>query len=686
MEINMEKFKPVIKDYPHLLHGGDYNPDQWKKFPEVINDDMKFFGLAGVNTVSIGIFSWVEFEPEDGVYNFDFFDTIMDELAARGIKACFATPSAGKPAWISEKYPDILPVGANGVRARRGGRLEFCKSSPDFRRKIHDLNTELAKHYADHPALGMWHISNECCGVCFCDRCEAGFREWLKKKYKTLDKLNDEYWNGFWGHTYTSWDQIEAPKTEHSIHALTLDWGRYTNELLADYIAWEAEPLRKYTPNVPITTNMMQTVGIDYKKVAEKIDVVSWDSYPLWHYPNGGQLGAAISTAFWHDRFRAMSDKPFMLMECTPSLPSWSNVNKLKRPGMHKLASLQAIAHGSESVQYFQWRKSRGGFEKFHGAVIDHYGKADTRVFREVAEVGKTLAKLDAVVGTRTVSRVAIIHDAENSWAIDEMAGARKPKRYEGLCHKFYKPLWNMGIACDVIESNHSLDGYDLVIAPALYLASDETIDKLEKFVKRGGTLVSTYLTGWVDENDLCRLGGFPGGKLREVFGVWSEELDTLYDGESNKIKLDAKLDGLKDEYDIVEYCDLIHAEGARVLGHYTSDFYADEPCLTVNEYGEGRAYYIAFGNSGDFMNDLVRSLCSDMGIAPCMDTTFPEGVTATMRTDGERDYIFVQNYNDVPVEIRLDSEYEDLLNGGKLDGTLTLDKFGVQVLGRSVK
>ncbi len=681
----MDKFMPIVPGVPHILHGADYNPDQFKKMPEIIEDDFKFFDQANVNTASIAIFSWVELEPEDGIYNFDFFDTIMDKMAAQGMKACFATPSAGKPAWMSEIYPDILPVGANGVRAKRGSRGTFCKSSPIFRRKIRDLNLDLAKHYKGHPALGMWHISNECCGVCYCDRCQKLFREWLKNKYKTLKNLNDTYWAPFWGHTYSNWEQIESPTAERSIHALNLDWHRFTNDLLADYIAWEASALKEITPDVPVTTNMMQAPDIDYKKVAKVIDVVSWDSYPNWHSLNGGHMYSAVQTAFWHDRFRTMLDKPFMLMECTPSQQSWYDVNKLKKPGMHKLASLQAVAHGSDTVQYFQWRKSRGGFEKFHGAVVDHYGKSDARVFKEISETGAALKKLDDVVGTKTASRAAVMFDIENFLAIGDMAGARKPKKYEDLCLKFYKPLWKKGISVDVIESTHELVKYDLVVAPALYLASDETIDKLEAFVKRGGTLVSTYLTGWVDENDLCRLGGFPGGKLGEIFGVWAEELDCLYDSETNSACFAKEVPGMKSEYVIKEYCDLIHAKGAEVLATFASDFYAGRPCFTVNNYGKGKAYYIAFKNDGDFMEDFMNKIVSELGIKGALDSKLPENTTATKRTDGENDYVFLQNYSDSVAEFALDGEYYDILNDEAVSGNIILSAFGSAVLKKNI-
>ena len=682
----MKKFNPVVPNFPHMLHGGDYNPDQWKAFPEIISDDFKYFDKANVNTVSIGIFSWVEFEPEDGVYNFEFFDKIMDNLAAQGMKACLATPSAGKPHWLGIKYPDILPVNEAGVRGRRGGRGGFCKSSPDFRRKIHDLNTAMAEHYKDHPALGMWHISNECCGECYCERCQNNFREWLKKKYKTLDAINAAYWNSFWGHTYTDWSEIVV--TDKSVHALILDWKRYVNDLLADYIAWEAAALKKVTPDVPVTTNMMETDGIDYKKVAKVVDVVSWDSYPRWHALGDAHMYSGIKTAFWHDRFRSMGKKPFMLMECAPTFNSWLEVNKGKKPGMHKLASMQAIAHGSESVQYFQWRKSRGGFEKFHGAVVDHCGRDDTRVFKEVSEVGAALAKLDEVVGTMNVSRVAIIYDIENAWALNEMAGARKPKKYEDLCLKFYKPLWKKGISCDVIEACDELDSYDLVIVPALYMADDAACERIAKFVENGGTLLSTYFTGWVDENDLCRLGGFPGGKLAEVFGVWSEDLECLHNGEKNTARMIKSVDGLKDSYEIIEYCDLLHTKNddVEVLAEFADDYYAGMPALTVNKYGKGKAYYMGFKNEGDFMADILGKLTDELGIKGAADIELPENAAITMRTDGENDYLFVQNYNSNDINITLDGEYFDMLEDKTVSGTLTIDKYGIRILKRSAK
>ena len=686
-----QKFNPLLPSFPHLLHGADYNPEQWKAFPEIIDEDFRLFGEAGVNTVSIGIFSWAELEPEEGKYDFTFFDGIMDRLAARGMKAFFATPSAGKPHWLARKYPDVLPMDQNGKREARGGRLGFCKSSPDFREKIALLNTALAKHYAGHPALGAWHVCNEITGVCCCPRCRARFTEWLKKKYGTLDAINAAYWNGFWGHTYRSWEDIEL--SDGSVHALALDWKRFCSDLIIDYLSVEIAPLRQYSPEIPVTTNYMQYASKDYRKIAKLLDFVSWDSYPAWHSPGEGHRSEAVRTAFWHDRFRTMGGgKPFALMECTPSQPSWADFNKLKKPGMHRLAALQAIAHGSDTVQYFQWRKSRGGYEKFHGAVVDHYGGSDTRVFSEVAEVGKELAGLGEIVGTKVVSRAAVMFDTESGWALDLMKGGNKKKDYEGLCLAFYRVLWERGISADVIESADDLQKYDLVLAPALYMVSEETIEKLCRFVSEGGTLVSTAMTGWADENDLCYLGGFPGGKLKELFGIRAEEMDSLYPSERNKAVMKKEVSGLKkpgDAYEAAEYCELLRPLGAEVLAEYGEDFYSGSPALTVNRFGKGRAFYIAFKNGGELYSDLVSALSAELSLPRALGTSLPRGVTASVRTDGENSFVFLQNFGDAPAELTLgaeDGKLTDPQTGEEVTGTVRLDAYGVRILKKQIQ
>ncbi|HHY83340.1 MAG TPA: beta-galactosidase [Clostridiales bacterium] len=680
------KYPPINEKFPHFLHGGDYNPDQWKATPEIWNEDMRLMKLAHCNTMSVGIFSWSSLEPEEGRFEFGWLDEIMDKLAENGGYAVLATPSGARPAWMSAKYPEVLRVQPDRKRILHGFRHNHCYTSPVYREKTRLINQKLAERYKDHPALLVWHISNEYGGECHCDLCQQAFREWLKARYDNdLDKLNHAWWTGFWSHTYTDWSQIEspAPHGEKYIHGLNLDWKRFVTWQTIDFFKNEIAPLREITPNVPVTTNFMGTyTGLDYWKFAKEVDVVSWDNYPMWHGPQPDwELGAKIG--FVHDINRCLKDgKPFMLMESTPSMTNWMPVAKLKRPGMHLLSSLQAVAHGSDTVQYFQWRKGRGSSEKFHGAVVDHCGHENTRVFRDVAEVGRALEKLDKVIGTTVRPEVAVIYDWENRWAIDDAQGVRREKDYLSTCEMHYKTFWQQGIPVDVINMDCDFSRYKLLIAPMLYMVRPGVAERMEEFTANGGTLVVTYWSGIVNESDLCFLGGFPG-PLRKVTGIWSEEIDSLYDGEynivipapGNALKLDGK-------YKAIEMLDLIHAETAEVLASYDCDFYKGRPALTVNNFGKGKAYYIAFRSEFDFLKDFYTRLIDDLKLSKVIDTELPEGVTAQKRSDGDKDYIFIMNFSPEEKTVDLNNNtYEDLLEGSTVEGKLVLPGYGVKVL-----
>ncbi|MDN5276644.1 MAG: beta-galactosidase [Clostridiales bacterium] len=683
------KYPPINPKFPHFLHGGDYNPDQWKHTPEVWDEDMRLMKLAHCNVMSVGIFSWASLEPEEGKFEFGWLDTIMDKLAENGVYAILATPSGARPAWLAAKYPEVLRVLPNRVRILFGGRHNHCYTSPVYREKTRLINQKLAERYKDHPALLAWHVSNEYGGECHCELCQQAFREWLKKKYDNdLDKLNRAWWTGFWSHTYTDWDQIQspAPHGEGSIHGLNLDWKRFVTHQTIEFMKNEIAPLREITPNVPVTTNFMGTyTGLNYWKFAPELDVISWDNYPRWHGEEP-DWELAYKVAFVHDINRSLKGgKPFMLMESTPSMTNWMKVAKLKRPGMHLLSSIQAVAHGSDTVQYFQWRKSRGCVEKFHGAVVDHCGHENTRVFRDVAEVGKVLEKLDPIIGTTVRPEVAIIYDWENRWAIDDMKGLIQDKKdYLLTCQSHYRPFWENGVPVDVIDMDCDFSGYKLLIAPMLYMVRPGVAERIEKFVEEGGTFVTTYWSGIVDENDLCFLGGFPG-PLRKVTGIWSEEIDALYDHDVNHVVLkDDNPLGLKGEYEARELCDLIHAETAEVLATYKSDFYAGRPALTVNSFGKGKAYYIAFRNNGDFLTDFYGALIKELNLKRAVDTELPQGVTAQMRTDGERVFVFILNF--VPEERQVDLKemrFKDMITGEDVTGRVSLPPYGVKILER---
>ncbi|KEO79143.1 beta-galactosidase [Paenibacillus polymyxa] len=688
MNQNIIKYPPISERVPRMLHGADYNPEQWQHYPEVLAEDIRLMKLAKCNVMSVGIFSWVSLEPEEGVFTFEWLDRILGSFAENGIYAFLATPSGARPAWMSQKYPEVLRVEANRVRNLHGFRHNHCATSPVYREKVRIMNTKLAERYANHPAVIGWHISNEFGGDCHCDYCQEAFRAWVQDKYGTLDKLNHAWWTTFWSHTITDWSQVEspAPHGETQVHAMNLDWRRFVTDQTADFIKHEIVPLKAANPAIPVTTNLMEFFeGLNYWKFADLLDVISWDSYPTWHDREGDDSRQAAKVAMMHDIIRSIKGgKPWMLMESTPSLTNWQDVSKLKRPGMHLLSSLQAVAHGSDTVQYFQWRKSRGSSEKLHGAVVDHVGHEHTRVFGDVTHVGNALEKLEEVIGTSVPAEAAVIFDWENRWGINDSQGPRnKGVKYEETAEAHYLALWEQGVPVDVIHMDADFSKYKLLVAPMLYMVRSGVGERIQKFVENGGVFVATYWSGIVDEHDLCFLGGFPG-PLRKTLGIWSEEIDGLHDHDRNHIlPVEGNELDLQGEYEAVELCDLIHTEGAEVLAVYGSDFYAGRPALTVNRLGEGKAYYIASRNTGLFHSHFYRSLIEDVGISKALNVKLPHGVNTAIRTDGVHDYIFILNFTHEPQRITLDGRtYTDMLENHVIeDGSIQLDAYAVKVL-----
>ncbi len=683
----MTKFAPLFPKVAALLHGADYNPEQWENYPGIIEKDITMMQQAKCNVMSVGIFSWAKLEPREGEYDFAWLDAVIEKLYAAGIHIFLATPSGARPAWMSQKYPEVLRVGRDRVSALHGGRHNHCMTSPVYREKTLKINRLLAERYSQHPAVLGWHISNEYGGECHCGLCQQKFRDWLKARYKTLDALNHAWWSTFWSHTYTDWSQIEspAPQGEVSIHGLNLDWRRFNTAQVSDFCRHEVAPLKAVNADLPVTTNFMEYFyDYDYWQLAKEIDFISWDSYPMWHREKE-ETTLACYTAMYHDMMRSLKGgKPFVLMESTPSTTNWQPISKLKKPGMHILSSLQAVAHGADSVQYFQWRKSRGSVEKFHGAVIDHVGHLDTRVGREVSKLGDMLARLSAVAGCRTEARVAIIFDQQSRWAMDDAAGPRNMGlEYEKTVNEHYRPFWEKGIAVDVIDADQPLSQYALVIAPMLYMVRQGFAERAEAFVAEGGHLVTTYWSGIVDETDLCFTGGFPG-PLRKLLGIWAEEIDCLGEGERNLVQgLAGNASGLQGPYQVRHLCELIHTETAQALATYRDDFYAGRPAVTVNRFGNGKAWHVASRNDLQFQRDFFAGIINELALPQAVDADFPPGVVATARTDGESTWVFVQNFTAQQQLVTLPEGYTDSMTDAAAVGETVLLPWDCRVLKR---
>ncbi|MDE7339501.1 MAG: beta-galactosidase [Lachnospiraceae bacterium] len=659
-----------------ILYGGDYNPEQWPE--DIWEEDMRLLKLAHIDIVTLNVFSWASLQPDEDTYSFEKLDKIMDMVRKNGLKVCLATSTAVHPAWMARKYPDVLRTEFYGMKRKFGGRHNSCPNSPTYRKYARMLASKLAERYQDYDNIVAWHISNEFGGVCYCENCERRFREWLKEKYKTIDEVNRVWDTAFWGHTFYDFDDIVTPNllTEHfapnktTFQGISLDYRRFNSESILDCYRLEYDAVHAVTPDIPITTNLMGTYSdLDYQKWAKYMDFISWDNYPSNDTP-------IEEVALRHDLMRGLKQgKPFALMEQTPSVTNWLPYNALKRPGVMRLWSYQAVAHGADTVMFFQMRRSVGACEKYHGAVIDHVGHENTRVFREIAELGAELEKIGSLtLGARTDAKAAIIFDWDNWWSTSYSAGPSVNLRYCDEILNYYKAFHNLNISVDIISVEDDLSQYSLVVAPLLYMVKSGHDEKLRSFVAGGGHFLTTFFSGYVDEHDLVTTGGYPG-RLRDILGIWVEEEDALPENDANSFTYEGTT------YPAVLLCDLLHTEGAEALCSYEKDFYAGMPALTRNHFGNGYAYYAATRSNADFYRHLVGNICKEAGIEPLMET--PELVEVTQRRNQNGTFLFFLNHDTEAHEISLPCAGTDILTDTTYQpgGCLQLPAKGVAII-----
>lgn len=690
LPIFMNYKKKGIPKQTHLFYGADYNPDQWQKYPDILERDIELMKELGATSASIGIFAWTSLEPEEGRFEFGWLDRVMDRFATEGLFVFLATPSGSKPMWMSEKYPEIRRVNQGGARDSSGGRHNHCPSSFIYREKVSLMNRTLAERYGKHPALALWHIGNELSGECHCANCKVSFQAWLKARYVTLENLNESWWSNFWNHTFTDWAQI--PTYDDSIDCLELDWLRFVNDQHLSFLKNEMASIRELTPDVPCTTNFMcMHLTNNYWQWAEHIDVISNDIYPM---PDDreGSWARSIKADFVHSMMRGMSGgKSWMQMECAPSSVNWGTVNKLKRPRVHRQEILQAVANGADTIHYFQWRKSRGGFEKFHGAVVDHEGSSDSRVFKDCAQVGSDLQALGSVLQQDCPKAdIAIIYEWESRWAMNASCGPKKDTSlgpfpvdiYTDACLSHYEAVTSSGQSADVVSAKSDFSDYKMIIAPSLYMVSEKLARKLNAFVEGGGILVGTYLTGYVDPTNLCWLGGFPGSSLRQLFGIWNEEIDYLYDGEQVTVipeegnHLGCYAEGVA--FDIIER---IHPEGADVIARAGSNCYIGSPLITRNSRSKGAAYYIGAKLDSGTLLEFYRGFVSAYDLIQSVSADLPLGVVARKRQTADGELVFLFNYNREEVSIDLQElQLRDTLTEELMTGAVQLASYSSHI------
>jgi beta-galactosidase len=660
-------------NFPHILYGGDYNPDQWT--PEVWQEDARLMQEAGVNLVSLGIFSWTKMEPKPGVFDFTWLDQLMDLLHAHAVSVNLATPTASPPAWMIRLHPEMLPVTAEGVTLWHGSRRHYCPHNPNYRQYATRIAAQLAEHYKDHPALAMWHVDNEygChVGECFCDNSAGAFRLWLKERYGTLDKLNFAWGTAFWSQLYGDWEEIHPPRHSpaHANPTQKLDWARFSSDSWLVCFEEQKAVLKAMTPHIPVTTNFMGFhKGVDYFKFASQEDVVSQDSYPDTFDPDWMSQAGMVC-----DLIRSVGAlQPWILMEQAASQVNWRQRNAVKRPGVMRLGSYQAIARGADGIMFFQWRQSKAGAEKHHSGMVPH-GGTETRVWREVKALGNELPKLDAVLTSQVKADVAIILDWNNWWALELDSKPSSDLKLIPQLYSYYKPLFDRNITVDFAHPESDLGRYKLVIAPNLYLVNDSSAKNINKYVENGGTLLMSFFSGIVDENEHIRLGGYPA-PFREMLGLTVEEYIPYSETQSNIITTKDE-----DQFKCTFWSDVIHLKNAESLAKFEQNYYAGSPAITHNRFGKGTAFYVGTVLDQSAMEWLIEYVCKSVDIRP-VASNLPAGVEVLERSKGKSLFLFILNHSNEKIIMPVDGDGCNLLTATDIHGSIELDPSGVAVI-----
>jgi len=596
-----------------LYFGGDYNPEQWPK--EVWKNDIELMQKANVNLVSLGIFSWANIEISDGNYQFGWLDQIMDLLHEGGISVDLATATASPPAWLSAAHPEILPVNFDGIRLEFGGRQAYCAASKVYQQKAAALTEQIAKRYAKHPAVVMWHVNNEygChAPYCYCDASKAAFVQWLQKKYASLDELNASWGTDFWSQRYRNWDDIPAPKRTpdgtHPNPGAQIDFRRFSSEITLELFKTERDIIKKYDSVNPVTTNFMSMKGthaMDYFAWAKEVDFVSTDHYLAQH-----DIENHIDLAQMADLTRGFADgKQWLLMEHSSSAVNWQPRNYAKTPGQEKRNAMSFVARGSQGAMYFQWRQSQAGSERFHSAMVPHGGE-NTRVYREVAELGKLLSDHPELSKHATdKAEVAIVFDYEQFWAMMQANLPTEDLSYPDTVAAWYRALYKEGIQADFVPANvdaATLADYKLVLMPMVHMLSDAEEQVFTSYAQNGGNLVVGYFSNIADRTLRVKLGGYGGSLVKDVIGLYVEE---FYPLRESTVKL-------SNGFEAKLWAELSALNGAEVVAEFSSGQAQGQAAIVKRNLGASTAWYQGTELTDDSQRKFFSDIAKQLGLA----------------------------------------------------------------------
>ncbi|WP_297603194.1 beta-galactosidase [Microcella sp.] len=649
-----------------VILGCDYNPEQWPE--SVWVDDIALMTELGVDLVAINIFGWAQLQPAPGPYDFRRLDRIIELLHDAGIRINLGTGTSSPPPWLARVHPETLPRFADGTLAWPGGRQAWCPSSPVFREHALALVSATVERYAGHPAIALWHVSNELgChnALCYCDVSAAAFRGWLERRYGTLDALNEAWGTSFWSQRFGDWSDVLPPRTTRSAGnpSQILDFKRFSSDELLEYYRAEAAVIRQVS-SAPVTTNLMVTAHIttqDYFSWVDDLDLIAND-----HYLDHRLADPLAELAFSADLTRGLAGgRPWMLMETSTSAVSWQPVNHAKRDGELLRTALGHVARGADSICFFQWRASRRGAEKFHSALLPHSGTHGAG-WAQSLELSAVLDKLSPIVGSRVDARAAIVFSWPAWWAAEGDSQPSSLVRYLPEAHRYHRALRALGVTVDIVSAGAALDAYDLVIVPTLYAVTDADADVIARAADRGATVLVTPFSGIVDESDAIRLGGFPGA-FRELLGVTVDEFRPLAADEWVSLASGARGS---------IWSESVVVHDAEVIDRFNDGPASASPALTRRDVGSGRAWYTATMLDDEGLLSMLRRVCADAGVDTLelgFDVDVVTRVTESMRAT------FIINHRTESITVPVAGL--DLISGDVIGGAARIDAGSVRVI-----
>ena len=678
-----------------MYFGVDYYPEHWvfpyggtDKNPEAQwENDADLMVQAGINVVRMGEFAWGLCEREEGKYYFDWLKRVMGIMGKHGIQVVLATPTSAPPIWLAKKYPGILPLDERGLSKHEGTRRAVCFNSDVYWNYCKKIVEEMAKALGHQPQLIAWQVDSGIGGNLtewsFNEDTRLEWQNWLKLKYETVKKLNDHLGLRYYGQVVSAFDQVPMPMDAPTAHnpALVLDWARFSSDTIVAFLTMQADVLRELTPKVPITTNLRALERrFDHFDVAKAMDFVSIESKAAIK-SRAAELACDIDflRSLKKDNIRTPDgDCGFWVIEQKAGQVNWQDVNSLVRPGVLRLFSYQLLSRGASGVLYYHWRQPRIGNEKFFGAVLPHHIQTDSRVFKEISQIGEELKLLaPAIKGTRVVAEACILYSHDSDWALQQ---PMQPNRHFNLrehIQLFYTALHDRNISVDFARPTEDLSKYKLVFVPSLHLMSGGEADMLKLYVQNGGTVVATFNTGLVDEHNMAPETGFPHD-LTDLFGLEVLEFDPLPPGEENHLTFKGTFPA-SHLHPARIWCDIIQPKECQVLATYSKDFYSGRPAMTLNTFGLGKAIYIGTQSHQHFYHDLVTWLRQVCNLHPLLKV--PDTVQVSMREKEGTKVYFLLNHQNSSVRIQFYKPMHDFLTGNTFSGNYDLPPHGVLVL-----